>query len=330
MSMFKIKPDKSKNDIETSTLDEVHKKMVANFQKRKKYLPRKKLKLKQLENQLLAFDNMDKTNYSFDDISKRSGLRSEITELRDEIYDIEHNISEQDYYYKTESILMEYYEIMEHDDHILYEQNPDLHLEKVNDKNNSSEEMDQLTRLNRLNKSKKKAKKPTKRRKNRFMQNQGKDILDLLTANDTSVNQQQEEEETVKSPEESTKIGNNSDDSPHSPSLREEAMQNHNKAQLLDQFMSLVSSDYVNCKRQSKSPIRRCEECGIDKTLIHSESIFVCRECGEVEMVIMDNEKPNYKDAGVTDSKPGYPYKRINHFNEWLSQFQAEVNGQNN
>ena len=55
--------------------------------------------------------------------------------------------------------------------------------------------------------------------------------------------------------------------------------------------------------------IKKCENCNIDKTLINSEGIFVCQQCGEVEQIIIDSEKPNYKEA-VSDTKPGYPYKR--------------------
>ena len=66
----------------------------------------------------------------------------------------------------------------------------------------------------------------------------------------------------------------------------------------------------------------KCLNCNIEKTLIHSEGIYVCKKCFEVESIIIDSEKPNYKDP--TPEKSGYPYKRINHFNEWLSQFQAK------
>jgi len=55
---------------------------------------------------------------------------------------------------------------------------------------------------------------------------------------------------------------------------------------------------------------------------MHSEGLYVCTGCAEVEHVIIDSEKPNYKDP--LPEKAGYPYKRINHFNEWLSQFQAK------
>ena len=82
----------------------------------------------------------------------------------------------------------------------------------------------------------------------------------------------------------------------------------------------LVNNEPASHYRRSR--INKCLNCNIEKTLIHSEGIYVCKKCFEVESIIIDSEKPNYKDP--TPEKSGYPYKRINHFNEWLSQFQAK------
>jgi hypothetical protein len=44
--------------------------------------------------------------------------------------------------------------------------------------------------------------------------------------------------------------------------------------------------------------------------------------CGYQEFVLIDSDKPSYKDPPREVSY--YAYKRINHFNEWLAQFQAK------
>jgi len=53
-----------------------------------------------------------------------------------------------------------------------------------------------------------------------------------------------------------------------------------------------------------------------------NEALFTCPKCGYQEFVLIDSDKPSYKDPPREVSY--YAYKRINHFNEWLAQFQAK------
>ena len=66
-----------------------------------------------------------------------------------------------------------------------------------------------------------------------------------------------------------------------------------------------------------------CTTCG-DGELVISESdgMMVCRACGNATAMITDSDMGNYKDIPVETSF--YAYKRINHFKEILSQFQAK------
>ncbi|AYV77337.1 MAG: hypothetical protein Barrevirus37_6 [Barrevirus sp.] len=81
----------------------------------------------------------------------------------------------------------------------------------------------------------------------------------------------------------------------------------------------LIDSDYLSGK-VIESLIKRCGNCNIEKTLIHAEGIFVCQKCGEAEAVIIDSEKPNYKES-VPESKPASPYRKSNHLNEVVIAF---------
>ena len=49
---------------------------------------------------------------------------------------------------------------------------------------------------------------------------------------------------------------------------------------------------------------------------------MVCERCGELNYIVIDSDKPSYKDPPKEISY--FAYKRINHFNEWLAQFQAK------
>ena len=65
-----------------------------------------------------------------------------------------------------------------------------------------------------------------------------------------------------------------------------------------------------------------CKKCNNEKTIIASEGIVVCTKCGVQNNIIIDSDKPSYKDPPREISY--FAYKRINHFNEWLAQFQAK------
>jgi len=53
-----------------------------------------------------------------------------------------------------------------------------------------------------------------------------------------------------------------------------------------------------------------------------NEATMTCTSCGHKEFILIDSDKPSYKDPPRELSY--YAYKKINHFNEWLAQFQAK------
>jgi hypothetical protein len=44
--------------------------------------------------------------------------------------------------------------------------------------------------------------------------------------------------------------------------------------------------------------------------------------CGNQEFILIESDKPSFKDPPLEVCY--FSYKRINHFNEWLAQFQAK------
>ena len=65
-----------------------------------------------------------------------------------------------------------------------------------------------------------------------------------------------------------------------------------------------------------------CDACGEDMKISVNDATVSCPECGFHKLILMDSDKPSYKDPPREVSY--YAYKRINHFNEWLAQFQAK------
>ena len=65
-----------------------------------------------------------------------------------------------------------------------------------------------------------------------------------------------------------------------------------------------------------------CPLCKGETFINYIEGISICYDCGEQNTLLIDSDKPNYKEPSYESNY--FAYKRINHFNEWLSQFQAK------
>ena len=63
-----------------------------------------------------------------------------------------------------------------------------------------------------------------------------------------------------------------------------------------------------------------CPHC--DTELLFNDTFLDCINCGFRDFILVDSEKPSYKDPPREMSY--YAYKKINHLNEWLAQFQAK------
>lgn len=92
---------------------------------------------------------------------------------------------------------------------------------------------------------------------------------------------------------------------------------------LLEQYLLKIHPEHARgASHAENDSYGECPEC--DKEMIFSmnEAIFTCTDCGFQQFVLVDSDKPSYKDPPREVSY--YAYKRINHFNEWLAQFQAK------
>lgn len=92
---------------------------------------------------------------------------------------------------------------------------------------------------------------------------------------------------------------------------------------LLDEYMKKVHPDSLrNTKYISDDSYGECPSCDKEMFFSPNEAVFTCKDCGHQEFILIDSDKPSYKDPPREVSY--YAYKRINHFNEWLAQFQAK------
>ena len=85
----------------------------------------------------------------------------------------------------------------------------------------------------------------------------------------------------------------------------------------------MVHPEHVRGSNEIENdPYGECDKCQKEMIFSANEAVFTCTECGYQEFVLVDSDKPSYKDPPREVSY--YAYKRINHFNEWLAQFQAK------
>ena len=80
-------------------------------------------------------------------------------------------------------------------------------------------------------------------------------------------------------------------------------------------------NDYLKNKMNNNKYLV-CSNCGNENIVCPSENYIVCSICGYIEQkYIVDDDSQN---AEVSINKTNYPYKRLNHFIEWLNEFQAK------
>jgi len=87
----------------------------------------------------------------------------------------------------------------------------------------------------------------------------------------------------------------------------------------------LIEVEKQNISRPRERTMETCQTCPDSNIIhIHDTSDLVCDGCGVVVAALI-SEELTYKEEQETSEKVvNYSYKRENHFNEWLSQFQAQ------
>lgn len=103
------------------------------------------------------------------------------------------------------------------------------------------------------------------------------------------------------------------------------------RATLLDKYLRCIEDDSAVTPSTSsgqpsgESHIHQdmCHHCkSSDRTVLLQDGYVFCNKCYTVEYILVDHDRPSYKDPPRETTF--FAYKRINHFNEWLSQCQGK------
>jgi hypothetical protein len=101
-----------------------------------------------------------------------------------------------------------------------------------------------------------------------------------------------------------------------------------NRDKLLEKYLAIVEPTAIKSGIMPGSGIEPgwgcCPVCDMEMTFYQNEALLGCPKCGHEEFILIDSEKPSYKDP--PREIVYFAYKKINHFNEWLAQFQAKEN----
>jgi hypothetical protein len=94
----------------------------------------------------------------------------------------------------------------------------------------------------------------------------------------------------------------------------------------LDMYLTALNPENVSHEAVLAGTIDEnygnCPVCQTEMKICHNEAILTCSDCGFTEYILVDSEKPSYKDP---PREMAYcAYKKVNHLNEWLAQFQAK------
>jgi len=97
---------------------------------------------------------------------------------------------------------------------------------------------------------------------------------------------------------------------------------------MLERYLAVVEPSAIKSGILPGSGIEpgwgSCDSCGVEMTFYQNEAKLGCPSCGYEEFILIDSEKPSYKDPPREITY--FAYKKANHFNEWLAQFQAKEN----
>ena len=98
---------------------------------------------------------------------------------------------------------------------------------------------------------------------------------------------------------------------------------NQNKGSLYKTYLSKTENAPNDDITQINS--YKCEKCNIEKLALGNDSYMICPQCGESDIYFdSGTQGMSYEQEINSEVNVSFAYKRINHFNEWLAQFQAK------
>lgn len=139
-------------------------------------------------------------------------------------------------------------------------------------------------------------------------------IVDLLDAPINSQQKQNQENRKLKKKDILDWLGINNGGNGEDSEL--------DKQKLYNQYMKIIDPTFVPQYEDELELFDICTHCHSEMLLNHNSGMLNCKNCGNIEKIIVDSDKQSHKEP--PKEMTSFSYKRINHLNEILSQFQAK------
>lgn len=303
---FKAK-NKSRADINNKqTIDATHQDMIDYFNNQKEILPDLKNDLYEQRRELedLKEESRICPIIDFELQQKIWETEDRVNELKKIIENIENNTEENEYILKTSKLLNKYYNLQDE--------------EKKNDYKN-------VVPQNSATSVKKKSVMDWFLDNNEFIDKDNNIILqndfateiyeqlgDIKKKKKKKINNKPDKDDLTDVDKQNEKDINN---------LKEK--NKYTKDKIYNKFMKIIDKNYViPIGEDEMSNVDICKKCIIEMLLNQNTGLLICPNCGIVEKIIINSDKPSYKDP--PKEQTSFCYKRINHLNEFLAQFQAK------
>ena len=287
--------NKTKNRLlidERQTLDAKHNNILKSFTNNKDNLNNYYKNFNKINNKIIELNNKNASEViiNIELQQKIWDYDDKKKEIENEIYKIENNIEQNEYMLKTGKLINNYYNVVnqEHNYNTLNE-NAENENENADNKNadndNDEDENSEYNNTEYENLDVNEYKDENLDYNNNKNEN---DILNTILNNDNKI------------------------------------VKNINKDIIYDKFMKLIDKNYINTTNDSKNKnyFDKCIKCSIEMLLNNNSGQLTCPNCGYIENIIVDSDKPSFKEP--PKEMTSFCYKRINHLNEFLAQFQAK------
>jgi hypothetical protein len=97
---------------------------------------------------------------------------------------------------------------------------------------------------------------------------------------------------------------------------------NKDKGRIYDEFLNITENQSITSDYKCSYT---CQKCNMSRILSLADATMICPHCGDAEINFeMGSNNISYDQEISSDVNVCFAYKRINHFNEWMAQFQAK------
>ena len=334
---FKSK-SKNRNPINsTKTLDATHNSIIEGFQQQRNNIPNLYKQIEIINGEIVKYTK-EKERVKKDPIESMKfqqilwGFDDQIKKLETQIEEIKNNSGEINYLLKTGNILKDYYSNEKPPPDVVQEEkltlrqlamqkNPNLNTckssvidyFKFDPKTNKKYDIKSGKEILKLKTEKKDIK-----------ENYKSNFDYQLDGTPFKLDNNQRNSQNNNSQNNILNITNtNNNDEEQKDKHKDNKKKIKSKKQLYNEFMSLIDKDFVyEDSDEELEDLDICHICHNEMLLEQNTGKIICVTCGIQEQVLIDSDKPSYKDP--PKEMTSFCYKRINHLNEFLAQFQAK------